>query len=101
MDQVPDMDATGLVALESALKHLEKQKILTILSGVQRQPRLLLRKAKIREHFSGLRIRSDIHDALALATERVQPSLATPVLGPSGKDDLGPSGAPANPVHRA
>jgi SulP family sulfate permease len=71
MEQVPDMDATGLVALESTLKHLEKQKVLTVLSGVQRQPRRLLRTAKIREQFKGLRIRSEITDALDIAAEHV------------------------------
>jgi hypothetical protein len=63
-----------LVALESALQHLERQKVLTILSGVQWQPRRLLTPAKIREQFKALRIRSEINDALDLAGEHVNGS---------------------------
>jgi len=69
MEDVPDMDATGLVALESALDRLERQKISIILSGVQRQPRRLLRDGRVKERFKSLRIRPDLDEALRLAEE--------------------------------
>jgi len=49
MDEVHAMDATGLVALESALEQLRKQKCLAILSGVRDQPMALLKKARVPE----------------------------------------------------
>ena len=49
MDEVNAMDATGLVALESALEQLRKQKCLAILSGVRGQPMALLQKARLLE----------------------------------------------------
>jgi SulP family sulfate permease len=69
MEDVPDMDATGLVALESALDRLERQKISIILSEVQRQPRQLMRAGRVKERFKTLRIRHDIDAALRLAEE--------------------------------
>jgi SulP family sulfate permease len=69
MDDVPDMDATGLVALESALDRLERQKISIILVGVRRQPRRLLRDGHVKERFQSLRIRPDIDEGIRLAEE--------------------------------
>jgi SulP family sulfate permease len=71
MDQVPDMDATGLVALESALERLERQKIFVVLTGVQRQPRRLLRTGHVKERFKYLRIRPDLTAAISLAEEHL------------------------------
>lgn len=59
------------MALESTLKHLKRQKVLTVRSQVQPQPRRLLRTDKIREQFKGLPIRSEIIDALDVAQEHV------------------------------
>jgi SulP family sulfate permease len=71
MDQVPDMDATGLVALESALERLERQKIFVVLTGVQRQPRKLLRTGHVKERFRNLKIRPDLSTAITLAEEHL------------------------------
>jgi SulP family sulfate permease len=46
MEDVHAMDATGLVALESALETLRAHGSLTVLSGVHGQPLALLRKAR-------------------------------------------------------
>ncbi|HXG62374.1 MAG TPA: C4-dicarboxylic acid transporter DauA [Planctomycetota bacterium] len=67
MDQVPYMDATGLVALESALERLERRGVTPILAGVQRQPRRLLRRAGLKTRFRTLRLRSDLGAAVELA----------------------------------
>jgi len=71
MEAVPDMDATGLVALESALERLERQKIFIILCEVQSQPRKLMRDGHLKERFKTLRIRPDVPAALQLAEEHL------------------------------
>ncbi len=71
MDQVPDMDATGLVALESALERLEHYKCMTIIVGVQRQPRRLLRSGQVKTRFLHLRIRPDMATAITTAEEHL------------------------------
>jgi SulP family sulfate permease len=48
MDGVPVMDATGLVAFESALAKLSKDRVLAVLCGVQAQPRTVLERGGIR-----------------------------------------------------
>jgi len=78
LEDVPDMDATGLVALESALGELEKQKVLIILSGVEKQPRRLLRDGRVKERFPSLRIRPDLDSALLLAEKQLARLAAPP-----------------------
>jgi SulP family sulfate permease len=45
LDQVPIMDATGLVALESTIAALSKRGCVTILTGLQKQPQGLIERA--------------------------------------------------------
>jgi SulP family sulfate permease len=71
MDEVQAMDATGLVALESALESLRHLPCRVILSGVRKQPLSLLDKA-------GLTKRADLALA-ATPTEAV--ALAQTLLG--------------------
>ena len=74
MDHVPAMDATGLVALESALAQLYKNGCQAILCGLQHQPAGLLYRAKIAETPGKLTIRPDLSAAIARAREIVDPS---------------------------
>jgi sulfate permease, SulP family len=70
MDEVHAMDATGLVAMESALEPLRRQKCLAILTGVRDQPMALLKKA----HFDteeGVAFAADPKEAFALAIQHV------------------------------
>jgi sulfate permease, SulP family len=75
MDGVQAMDATGLVALESALERLKHQKVMAILSGVQPQPAVLLERAGLAGR-PGVRLEADIRVALDAAAElaRGEPS---------------------------
>lgn len=67
MDDVHLMDATGLVALESAVATLKQQRCQAILCGLRIQPRSLLQKADFsRRH--GVALCDDLADALELAT---------------------------------
>ncbi len=72
LDQVPAMDATGLVALESALERLHGAGVLTIISGLKDEPRALLDKAGIRDVPDRLAIRQDLRAALATAREHLE-----------------------------
>jgi SulP family sulfate permease len=92
MDQVPYMDATGLVALESALERLERRGVTPILAGARRQPRLLLRRAGLKERFRGLRLRADLGAALDLAAGIVG------AKGASGQTTRRRLPAPHNPA---
>jgi SulP family sulfate permease len=64
MDGVPVMDATGLVALESALAELHKRGALVVITGLQPQPRALLANAGIVDRPGQVLVRRDIAQAL-------------------------------------
>lgn len=69
MENVPVMDATGLVAFESALESLEQRRCMAILVGCKSQPRLLIRKARLRARFPRLKLRAGLDRALDTARE--------------------------------
>jgi SulP family sulfate permease len=69
LEGVPVMDATGLVALESAVEGLQKAGRLAILVGCRSQPRRLIREAGLKTRFHGLRLRGGIERALETAEE--------------------------------
>jgi len=70
MDEVHAMDATGLVALESALEPLRKHKCVVILCGVRSQPSALLRKARLIET-TGAILCPNVREALAIASRHI------------------------------
>jgi SulP family sulfate permease len=70
MDEVHAMDATGMVALESALEPLRKHKCLAILSGVRAQPRTLLRKGQL-DQAEGVVLCANPEEAIATAARHV------------------------------
>lgn len=70
MDGVQAMDATGLVALESALGRLRQAKCLAILSGVQPQPMAVLKKAQV-DRRDGVVLCLDARAAFAVASSHL------------------------------
>jgi sulfate permease, SulP family len=70
MQEVHAMDATGLVALESALESLDAHNCLAILTGVHGQPMALLRKAHLDTH-KGVVFCTSVRDALAAASMHI------------------------------
>jgi SulP family sulfate permease len=66
MHAVPAMDATGLVALESALVQLTAQRRIAILSGVQSQPLELLERAGATRR-EGIELARNAKEALTMA----------------------------------
>lgn len=79
---VPVMDATGLVAFESALDGLAGRGVFTVVCAVAAQPAELLRRAHIEEHAGGLAFRPDLDSALELARDRLAASPGRPVGSP-------------------
>lgn len=67
MDQVPVMDATGLVALESALGALTRHGGVALLVGLQPQPRALLERAGIGRPGGRVRLCATIGEAVTAA----------------------------------
>lgn len=65
MNDVPTMDITGLVALESAIQRLQGMGVFVAIAGVQRQPREMLEKAGIQD--SRLLVLCDEHDEAVAA----------------------------------
>jgi len=82
MDQVPAIDASGLVALESALDRLRRNGIIAIASGLQRQPSLVFEKAQLEEGPGYLLIRADIGSAIDAAAELVGETPTSAVAPP-------------------
>jgi SulP family sulfate permease len=79
MEAVPAMDATGLVALESALRELQRRGCVTVLCGLQAQPRELIGRAQLLDR-PGVLVRDDLGEAL----QELEPVLSAPGRGTSG-----------------
>jgi SulP family sulfate permease len=71
LDKVPVMDATGLVALESALASLAKRGVVAVLAGLQEQPARLLARAGLVDEPGRIVICPDLAAAVAAATALV------------------------------
>ncbi len=67
LDRVPVMDATGLVALESAVAALLKRGCAVTLAGLQPQPAALVARAELTRRFAGLALSPDVATAIAEA----------------------------------
>jgi len=92
MDQVQIMDATGLVALESALEPLRKHHCLAVLSGVQVQPRGLLAKAQFADS-AYVRFAETAAEAVAVAAAHVAVARPAHPVTPTGSPAPGPGRA--------
>jgi sulfate permease, SulP family len=71
VEEVPAIDATGLMAIESTLIKLRSLGCFTIIEGLRPQPQSVLQKAHIEESES-LAFRPDLENALALASEYIK-----------------------------
>jgi SulP family sulfate permease len=68
MEGVPVLDATGLVALESAIARLRASQCRAILCGLQQQPARVLQRSELSKPESGVLFCPDIDTALAAST---------------------------------
>jgi MFS superfamily sulfate permease-like transporter len=64
LDQVPAMDATGLVALESVLAQLRKRGCMAVIVGCSRSPNASVTNAHIEDVPGQLLLRPDLASAL-------------------------------------
>jgi SulP family sulfate permease len=78
LSDVPAMDATGLVNLESTLRRLRASGVLVILSDVQLQPAGLLERAGVEPDGTHLTWAASLEDAVALARRHVTRREASP-----------------------
>jgi SulP family sulfate permease len=69
LGNVPSIDATGLVALESALKRLQSSKTQVVLSGPLPQPRQVFERADLPGQYAHVRFAPDLASGIALARE--------------------------------
>jgi SulP family sulfate permease len=67
LGNVPSIDATGLVALESALRRLRASKKQVVLSGPLPQPRQVFERADLPRHYDNVRFAPDLQSGIALA----------------------------------
>lgn len=91
LSNVPTIDATGLVALESALERLNRQKRFLVLAGPLPAPQYVFEKANLDEHHENVIVAKSLESALEIARDivRLNPdwaamaSGATPIPGPT------------------
>ncbi|MEW6430933.1 MAG: C4-dicarboxylic acid transporter DauA [Myxococcota bacterium] len=72
LDDVPAMDVTGLVALESAIGRIHSGGGFVVLAGVQPQPMQVLEKAGLHQQKGKLAVFSSVDDAVAFVRERAE-----------------------------
>jgi SulP family sulfate permease len=69
LGKVPTIDATGLVALEGAIRSLQKNHTRVVIAGPLPRPRSVLDNAALQHNHPGLEIRSTLGEALDLAAQ--------------------------------
>jgi SulP family sulfate permease len=71
LEGVPVLDATGLVALESAVDRLRKSRCAVILCGLQPQPARVLSRSELGHAQHGVKNCEDIASAITAAEEHL------------------------------
>jgi len=69
---VPSIDATGFVALESAIQRLRATKKAVVLAGPLPEPRQIFQRANLSKHHEHVHFAETLLEALALASRLVQ-----------------------------
>jgi SulP family sulfate permease len=69
---VPSIDATGFVALESAIQRLRATKKAVVLAGPLPEPRRIFERANLTKHHEHVHFAQTLVEALALASRLVQ-----------------------------
>jgi SulP family sulfate permease len=92
LGNVPSIDASGLVALESALRRLKASHKHVVLSGPLPQPRQVFERADLPRHYDNVRFAPDLPSGITLASQiaeqlassdpkNLRPGLAAPRSG--------------------
>lgn len=96
MEDIPMMDATGLVALESAIEKLGRMRCVAILSGLQSQPAQLIQDAEFTKTYRHLSLAPNLEAAVAAAEEVLKRSSTRTFGSPTGTA-AAPSPTPGHP----
>jgi len=89
LGRVPSIDATGLVALESALARLSAAKKRVVLTGPLPEPRQVFDRANLFKQHEHVYFADDVEAGLELAAALAAPELAPPA--PSARPDTSAS----------
>jgi SulP family sulfate permease len=84
MEDVPALDATGLVALESLISELNADKIKVVLVGVQPQPLRAFARAGWKDRKGRLRIFHSVEPGLEVARRTVEEAAERPASAEAG-----------------
>jgi sulfate permease, SulP family len=74
LSRVPAIDATGLVALESALWRLMKSKKRVVLAGPLPEPRSIFNRANLSDRYDHVTVANDLSSALKIAEKLARPA---------------------------
>jgi SulP family sulfate permease len=98
LERVPSIDATGFVALESAIARLRTQKKWVVLAGPLPEPRVVFERANLPKHHEHVRFAPDLEGGLALAREllHTESNASVPVPPP-----VPPAARPSQPAASA
>ena len=98
LGRVPSIDATGLVALESALTRLKHAKKRVVIAGPLPEPRAIFDKANLPKHHEHLLFEKTLERALVLARELIA---AEPPPPESRRSQIGTASTlpPSGPTH--
>jgi SulP family sulfate permease len=93
LSRVPVIDASGLVALESALERLRRGKRFVILSGPLPEPRSVFDRAELERHHKNLTIAGSSEEALEVARDLVllSPEMTVATRAAAGSVSPGPA----------
>ncbi len=91
LGHVPSIDATGFVALESAISRLCTLHKVVILSGPLPEPRTVFVRANLPKHFQDLHFTDTLAEGLALA-QRLAAERGAPAAQPSRPPPTLPGG---------
>jgi SulP family sulfate permease len=86
LGRVPVIDATGLVALESALERLRSAKKLVVIAGPLPEPRRIFEKTHLEVKYEHVFLADTLEQALGLANDLVRSyrGSRSPIRLPSG-----------------
>jgi SulP family sulfate permease len=94
LGRVPTIDATGFVALESAIRRLRSAKKRVILAGPLPHPRSVFDRANLPKHHEHVHFAETLDAGIALAKEL----LATEAESSAGPSSRGPQSVPGSPA---
>jgi anti-anti-sigma regulatory factor len=85
LGRVPSIDATGLVALESALTRLRQAKKQVVLTGPLPEPHRIFDRANLPQRHDHIHFAATVEQGLALADQLANPAApAAPASTPRG-----------------